>query len=126
MSAARQKGTEWESRLLPLLRALFYPDLDVDLEDHPLSRAGTTLGCNDRGDFLGVPWPHEAKKTDVPHFLQWAKVLEKKSPGRWTILWSGDQRRKDGPFVMLPLDFYLQLVAATDPQYDHEAEEWVA
>jgi hypothetical protein len=58
-----------------------------------------------------VPWLHEAKKTDVPHFLQWAKTCQKKSPDQWAILWSGDQRRGDGPFVMLPLELYLDLAA---------------
>lgn len=109
MSKARAKGTEWETRLLPKLRAIFGDQVE---------RAGTTLGCNDRGDFLGVPWPHEAKKTDVPHFLQWAKVLQKKSPDEWAILWSGDQRRSDGPFVLLPLEFYLQMARLSEMALD--------
>ena len=100
MSKARQKGTEWEGRLLLLLREVFGPHVE---------RAGTTKGIHDEGDFLGVPWLHEAKKTDVPHFLQWAKTAQRKSKDRWAILWSGDQRKKDGPFVMVPLAFYLEM-----------------
>lgn len=99
MSKARQKGTGWETELLPLLRLVFGPQV----ERAPLK------GVNDAGDFTGVPWVHEAKKTDVPHFLQWAKTCQKKSPGRWAVLWSGDRRKGDGPFVLVPLDHYLQM-----------------
>jgi hypothetical protein len=99
MSKARAKGTSWEVELLPLLREVFGPHV----ERAPLK------GIQDKGDFVGVPWLHEAKKTDQPRFLLWAKTNAKKSP-RWAILWSGDRRRGDGPFVMLPLDQYLDLV----------------
>jgi hypothetical protein len=100
MSAQRQKGTGWESELLPLLRAVF----GQQVERAPLK------GIDDKGDFVGVPWQHEAKKSDAPHFLQWAKIAQKKTPDRWAILWSGDRRKGDGPFVMLPLGHYLELV----------------
>lgn len=102
MSKARAKGTGWESELLPYLRMVFGPQV----ERAPLK------GAADDGDFTGVPWLHEAKKTDVPHFLQWAKTAQKKRPAQWTIMWSGDRRKGDGPFVMLPLEHYLALVNA--------------
>jgi hypothetical protein len=102
MSAQRQKGTGWESELLPLLRAVF----GQQVERAPLK------GIDDKGDFVGVPWQHEAKKSDAPHFLQWAKIAQKKTPDRWAILWSGDRRKGDGPFVMLPLGHYLELAVA--------------
>jgi len=101
MSKARAKGTGWEVELLPLLQRLF--------GEH-VGRRGTTLGSGDDGDFSGVPWLHEAKKTDVPHFLQWAKIANRKSPNQWAVLWSGDRRRGDGPYVLLPLALYERLV----------------
>lgn len=102
MSKARAKGTSWEVELLPLLRTVF----GSQVERAPLK------GVQDKGDFTGVPWLHEAKKTDVPHFLQWAKTATKKVGNRWAILWSGDRRKGDGPFVLLPLEHYLQMAHA--------------
>lgn len=125
MSKARAKGTRGENRFLPRLRLTFYPDLPVTDKladgdtDHPLQRA-PLKGIADAGDYTGVPWLHEAKNTDVPHFLQWAKTCNKKH-ARWAILWSGDLRRHDGPFVMLPLDFYLELAATS-----HHGATWQA
>lgn len=99
MSKARAKGTHWETELLPLLRLVF----GQQVERAPLK------GLADKGDFVGVPWQHEAKSTLAPHFLQWAKTAQKKTPGRWAVLWTGDRRKRDGPFVLLPLDFYLDM-----------------
>ncbi len=102
MSKQRAKGTGWEVELLPHLRSLFGKQVE---------RAGTTKGSADWGDFTGVPWLHEAKKTDAPHFLQWAKDAQRKTQrGRWAILWSGDRRRGDGPYVVLPFELYKELV----------------
>lgn len=100
MSKSRAKGTHWEVELLPLLRELFGPQVE---------RYGTTKGINDQGDFSGCPWLHEAKKTDAPHFLLWAKQAQKKAPD-WAILWSGDRRKGDGPYVTIPLHLYERLV----------------
>lgn len=118
MSKARAKGSGWEVEMLPQLRQVFYPHLPTtdklpDGSDHPLQRA-PLKGVGDTGDFTGTPWQNEAKKTDVPHFLQWAKTAQKKTPGRWAILWSGDRRKGDGPFVMLPLAFYLDLAGIAE------------
>lgn len=100
MSKQRAKGTAWESELLPLLRKVFGPRV----ERNPLK------GSADDGDFAGCGVLVEAKKTDVPHFLAWAKAAQKKRPdGDWRIVWSGDRRKGDGPFVMLPLDEWLRL-----------------
>lgn len=99
MSKARAKGTGWEVELLPRLRAVFGPQV----ERAPLK------GIQDKGDFTGVPFLIEAKKTDVPHFLQWAKTAAKKAD-RWAVLWSGDRRRGDGPFVLISLDHFLGLL----------------
>lgn len=102
MSASKQKGTNFETELLPLLRDVFGPQV----ERAPLK------GINDLGDFTGLPGGLlvEAKKTDVPHFLQWAKTCNKKAVD-WAIVWSGDRRKGDGPFVMISLDYYLALEA---------------
>lgn len=102
MSKARAKGTGWESELLPRLRRLF----GDHVERAPLK------GVLDDGDFIGTPRLVEAKKTDVPHFLQWAKTCAKKRPnGDWCVVWSGDRRRGDGPFVLLTLEAWLELEA---------------
>lgn len=97
MSKARAKGTGWEVALLPWLRMKFGPQV----ERAPLK------GTLDMGDFNGTPYLVEAKKTDVPHFLQWAKVCQKKSPDQWAVIWSGDQRKGDGPFVLVPFSQWL-------------------
>lgn len=100
MSKARQKGSGWEVALLrPLSRIWKY------VERAPLK------GVNDYGDFVNVDGLLlEAKKTDLPHFLKWAKTAATKTGGNgWRIIWSGDQRRKDGPFVLLPLTDWLGL-----------------
>lgn len=110
MSKARAKGTGWETELLPLLRSVF----GEHVERAPLK------GIQDDGDFCGTPCLVEAKKTDVPHFLQWAKTASKKRPdGSWRIVWSGDRRRGDGPFVMLPLEQWLDLETRADPMGDY-------
>lgn len=101
MSRARQKGTGWEVELLPLLRDTFGPQVD----------RAPLRGTADHGDFLGLPGTLlvEAKKTDVPHYLAWAKTCQKKEPDNWMIVWSGDRRKGDGPFAMLPLELALRL-----------------
>lgn len=100
MSTARAKGTGWEVELLPLMRELFGPQV----ERAPLK------GSADMGDFTGTPMLVEAKKTDVPHFLKWAKICQRKKPNDWAIVWAGDRRKGDGPFVMLPLDKFASLI----------------
>lgn len=97
---ARAKGTAWETELLPLLRGAFGPGV----ERAPLK------GAADQGDFLGVPFLHEAKATRVPRFLDWARTARRKDPD-WAVLWHGDRRSPDGaPLVLLPLHTYLRLV----------------
>lgn len=116
-NASRAKGTGWEVELLPHLRILFYPDLPItdklpNGDDHPLQRA-PLKGVHDYGDFTGLPGGLliEAKKTDAPHFKEWAKNCAKKTAGLapWVVVWSGDRRKGDGPFVLMSLPYYLQL-----------------
>jgi len=77
MSRSRAKGTRGENYFLPRLRKLFYPNYDGPEEEHPLQRA-PLKGVNDWGDYLGVPWLHEAKHTIKPLFQQWARTAEGK------------------------------------------------
>lgn len=103
VSKARAKGTAYEVELLPILRAFFGPQV----ERAPLK------GVQDQGDFTGVPYLHEAKNHLVPHFVEWARVAQRKSPGNWVILWSGGDRRKTtspGQLVTMPLIKYLDLL----------------
>jgi len=110
MSRSRAKGTRGENYFLPRLRKLFYPNYDGPEEEHPLQRA-PLKGVNDWGDFLGVPWLHEAKNTRKPLFQQWARTAEDKAKGEhWVVMWKGDLRSKgNGPYVLMPLDTYETL-----------------
>lgn len=112
MSRQRAKGTRGENYFLARLRQLFYPTYDGPEEQHPLQRGGSAQGSKDWGDFKGVPWLHEAKNTDAPRFLEWARTCEKKTDGTdWTVLWKGDLRKANsGPYVMMPLATYETLV----------------
>jgi hypothetical protein len=99
---ARAKGTKWETALLPRLRALF----GDQVERAPLK------GVHDKGDFLGVPFLHEAKSTQKPLFQAWARICEVKAGKAWCVLWKGDGRTKtgNGPYVLMPLELYERLV----------------
>lgn len=103
---SRKKGTEGENFFLPGLRNLFYPGVPHD-DDHPLQRLD--IG---HGDFLGVPWLHEAKNTAKPLFQKWARNCEGKAGDKWVILWKGDLRKSsgEGPYVLMPLAHYEHLV----------------
>lgn len=101
MSKARAKGTGWEVEWLPRLRALF----GDHVERAPLK------GIQDKGDFTGVPWLHEAKSTLVPRFQEWARTAEKKAGKAWVIGWHGDRRKPgNGPYVLMPIELYDELV----------------
>ena len=97
----RQKGTRWETEMLPDLRATFGPQV----ERAPLK------GIHDHGDYCGVPVAVEAKSTLAPRFLEWARVLEKKTAGKWVLLWHGDRRKPPGALAVLPYDFALEILA---------------
>lgn len=101
MSRARQKGTRGENFFLPRLRRLF----GVEVERAPLK------GVNDYGDYLNVPWLHEAKHTAKPLFLEWARVATRKAGRSWVVMWKGDMRKADqGPYVLMHMDLYEELV----------------
>jgi hypothetical protein len=103
MSKARAKGTAGENYFLGRLRVLF----GLQVERAPLK------GTLDRGDFTGVPWLHESKNTKRPLFMEWARTAAKKAAdGRWVILWKGDLRKGEGPYVLMPLDLYEELAIA--------------
>lgn len=96
---SRKKGSAWEVELLDLLRPIW-----PDVERAPLK------GTADFGDFVNVDGLLiEAKKTDAPHFLEWARKARDKTGGNgWRIVWSGDRRKGDGPYVLLSLDTWLE------------------
>lgn len=102
MSKARQKGTAWETELLPRLRQLF---------GETVNRA-PLRGVHDAGDFINVPWLHEAKNTIKPLFQTWARICERKTGDRWVIIWKGDRRQTsgNGPYVLMPLTHYERIV----------------
>ena len=105
MSKARQKGTAGENYFLGFLRILF----GEKVERAPLK------GTLDYGDFVNVPFLHEAKNTVKPLFLKWAKVCEEKAGKNWVLLWKGDLRTAgNGPYVLMPLEKYMTLIQSTD------------
>lgn len=105
----RQKGTKWETELLPRLRSLF---------GNSVHRA-PLRGTHDYGDFVGVPWLHEAKSTKVPKFLEWARTAKLKAgDAHWCVLWHGDRRKDEGPFVLMPIELYEKLVDDGYPVFE--------
>ena len=99
---SRAKGTAGENFFLPRLKALF----GTQVERAPLK------GTHDYGDFVGVPWLHEAKHSMKPLFQKWARVNERKAGKGWVLMWKGDLRTKsgNGPYVVMPLAMYELLV----------------
>lgn len=115
MSASRAKGTGWEVDLRDIhLRPLYYPDTPYGTEEehleHPLQRLDDVARHRRHadGDFVGVPYTIEAKKTERPLFQQWARKLEGKVGKAWALIWSGDRRTKTGtgPYVLEPLELW--------------------
>lgn len=108
MSRARVKGTQGENFFRDLLRPLF-PGVD----------RAPLRGTLDQGDLTGVPWLHECKSTATPRFLDWAETAERKSPGKWAVLWKGDLRRKarTGPYVVVPIELYMDMAWAWNIQH---------
>lgn len=108
MSKERSKGTRWESELLNKLAWIF--------PNHVITRAGTTKGAADEGDFLGGPFPIEAKSTKTLCIPLWVRKLRAKAAtNRWTLLWHGDRRTADGKGLMVvDLEFGLELLKVWD------------
>jgi hypothetical protein len=102
---ARKKGTTFEVWLLEHLRRLFGPNV----------HRAPLRGIRDEGDYVGVPWPHEAKNVATPRFPDWIRRLRVKAgPGQpWALIWKGDMRSESGqPVVVIPLSLYEELVDA--------------
>jgi len=107
MSRSRAKGTDFESELLGPLRRVW----------PAVTRAGTTKGPNDYGDFLNVGgWLVEAKKQDKWHLPAWIKTIQRKVSTRaaaisfvdaWALIFAADRRVMAGTFVVQPLDQWL-------------------
>lgn len=113
---SRAKGTRWEVELLARLREVF----GSDVHRAPLR------GTHDAGDYVGTPIVVEAKSTKVPKFLEWARTCTKAvahhatgSPW-WVIAWHGDIRKGEGPVVVLPLDYWLELERAARRGLDRD------
>ncbi|HZU73568.1 MAG TPA: hypothetical protein VE990_12435 [Acidimicrobiales bacterium] len=104
MSRQRSKGTRWETELLNRLAWAF--------PNHVITRAGTTLGANDEGDFVGGPFPLEAKSTKTLCIPLWVRKLRAKAvTHRWALLWHGDRRTADGQGLMVvDVEFGLELL----------------
>ena len=103
MSKAREKGTRYEVALLTLLRLVF----GSQVERAPLK------GIQDAGDFVGVPFPIEAKNTEVLRLPEWVRRLRLIGGKRFVLFWSGgDRRRKDSPgeLMIVPADFGRHLL----------------
>lgn len=112
MSRARDKGTRGENFFLPILRELFFPDLPLEWEDHPLQRLDNVARQqrSTAGDYTGVPWLHEAKHTDRPSMTAWIRQCRTKAGTDWVLLWKGDARTLDGqPLAVMPIEKYLEL-----------------
>lgn len=105
---SRAKGTRWEVALLGRLREVF----GSSVHRAPLR------GTHDAGDYVGMPVLVEAKSTKRPSFLEWARVAQhacayhsdaSERTVSWVIAWHGDLRVGDGPYAVMPLDYWLEL-----------------
>lgn len=109
VSRARAKGTTYENQLLSLIR-VFAPTVDRA----PLK------GVNDKGDFVNVPWPIEAKNRVQLRPLEWAKAIKRKAadgtaePWWWLCFKADDKRTKDsvGDVTMMPTSMAITLAEA--------------
>jgi hypothetical protein len=114
----RQKGTRYETRLLPWLRTIF----GDQVERAPLK------GTLDAGDFTGLPLIVEAKNTARPAVPEWCRVTAAKARTiktdgdwchverePWIVCWSGGDARKaghPGELVIMSKRFAEELLKA--------------
>lgn len=102
---SRAKGTKWEVILLGRLREVFGPSV----------HRAPLRGTHDAGDYVGAPILIEAKSTKRPSFLEWARVAARATthhelgPGAFVVVWHGDLRRGEGPYALMPLEYWLEL-----------------
>jgi hypothetical protein len=100
---SRAKGTAFEVEVLDHLRAIFGPTV----ERAPLK------GVYDKGDYLNVPFLIDAKKTERPLFLEWARQARRKADGSyWAYIYADDRRKASsaGTLALLPMDFFMALL----------------
>jgi hypothetical protein len=100
---SKKKGTEFEVRNLPWLRAI-WPDA---------IRVSNTLGVNDKGDYANTGAVLvEAKKTETWLLPAWIRKVREKAEGRpWLIIMAQDQRKLPGTYVVMEADFAQMLLA---------------
>ena len=98
----RAKGTRGENYFLAHLRTVW-----------PTADRAPLRGILDRGDFVNVPFPVEAKNTRKPLFQLWVRRLRLISPDhRWILVWKGDTRTADGrPLMVMDFELGLELLA---------------
>jgi hypothetical protein len=98
----RKKGTRFETVLLKWLRAIWPTAV----------RAGTTLGLNDKGDYLNLNgWLVEAKHHKVPHVMPWVRVLREKAHGMPWLLAVRTDARTEKDIAVMDLQVALGLIA---------------
>ena len=104
---SKAKGTRYEVELLAKLREVFGPQV----ERSPLK------GILDAGDYVGVPFPIEAKNTKVLLIPDWVRRLRLLEAKPFALFCSGgDRRRKNTPGELMIVDaafglYLLQLYA---------------
>lgn len=103
---ARAKGTKWETELLGRLSKIW-----------PAVERAPLKGIQDRGDFVNVPFPVEAKSTKTFLLGSWIPRLRTKAGGGWWVLAYHDDRRLKnavGDIAVVPLDMLLALLQAAE------------
>lgn len=105
---SRQKGTAWESALLPLIRRVW-----------PGANRAPLWGSGDRGDFTGTgPFCIEAKAhkaLDLAGFVDQAVAEAAQAGVRWPVVFA--KRRGKGPergYAVMEVRTFLELVAEVD------------
>lgn len=109
MSAAKAKGTRWESDIVRALREMGFVQAE--------RRSGN--GVHDRGDIAGVPGlVVEAKNHNRTELAEWVKeaATERDNDGaRYGVVWHhrrGKPRAEDGFVTMSGATFLLLLADA--------------
>ena len=102
MSTQRQKGTGYETYLIPILRRVW-----------PKAERAAQSGVNDFGDFTNVGgWLLEAKKQETWTLPAWIRTIQKKvetggQPSPWAILFAKDKRSGIPDLVAMPLETWV-------------------
>lgn len=102
MSAQRQKGTGYETYLLPIIRRVW-----------PKAERAAQSGLNDFGDFTNVGgWLLEAKKQETWTLPAWIRTAQQKVKAKggaspWAILFAKDKRSGIPDMVAMPTETWI-------------------